>query len=221
MNFYVYEWYRESDNYIFYVGKGCKRRKGIKSNRNVLFEEFISENKCSNRIIFETDDENEAYLYEYNRINELKQRGQASCNIRVELGIGSKTTSISNEQINRMVNDNPMKDEKQRLRMSINNPMKDPEQRKRMSEFNPMKNPETVQKLKDKLSKIIIIGEMRFKGWKEASSYFGVTSNNIGHWLKNGKTPKKYGSLECKYDDQQPSQENVNNCILEGSETND
>lgn len=201
MKFYVYEWYRIEDNYIFYVGKGTGRRKGIISSRNYLFKDFIENNNCENRIIFESEDENEVVKYESFRIEELHNINQAHCNIyEHESGILSEEYRKSLSE--KMKNNNPMKNEKQRQRMRENNPMKDQKQRERLSKNNPMKDPEIRKKRSLAQSKIIIIGDMKFLGWKAAAEYFGLTPNNIGEWLKNGHTPKKYGNLICKYDNQ-------------------
>lgn len=191
MQFYVYEWYRKFDNFIFYVGKGTKYRKQCIAGRNKLFLEYIDKYECANRIIFETDDEESAYFYEEYRINRLKEIDQATCNLRTDYGVGGYSNYST---INKMLNDNSIQRQEQRIRMTIN---------------NPMKNYKTVEKVRNKLLKTIIIGNMIFRGRQEAAKYFKVSTATISNWIKVGKLPTKYGNLECRYDNQQPSQVNV------------
>lgn len=145
MKFYVYEWYRIEDDYVFYVGKGSGRRKNIIASRNKEFKLFLSNNNCSNRIICETESEEIALNFENFRIMELHDIGQAHCNL-TEI-IGGIMSKESREKIsNFMKEHNPMKVPKQKQRMREDNPMKDSKQRKRMSLENPMKDPEIAKK---------------------------------------------------------------------------
>ena len=188
MKFYVYEWFRKDNNEIIYVGKGYRNRYKVK-NKNKMFLWHLKNFECESRIIEYFDNEDEAFEAEAERIQYLKSINQACCNIRTSKGGGYQ--KIWNE--------------KQRKRMSENNPMKLEHQRKRMSENNPMKNKEISEKMAIKVSKAIFINNIRYKSLREAAKVFGVRDTTIRWWLIDGKTSKKHGSLECKYDNQQPS----------------
>lgn len=188
MKFYIYEWFRKDNKEVIYVGKGCGSRYKAKK-KNKMFLWYIDNFECDNRIIEYFDDEAEAFEAESERIQYLKSINQACCNIRVSKGGGYQ--SVWNK--------------KQRKRMSENNPMKSEQQRRRMSENNPMKNKEVAKKVAIKVSKPIFINNIRYKSLKEAAEVFGVRDTTVRWWLIDGKTSKKHGSLECKYDNQQPS----------------
>ena len=70
--------------------------------------------------------------------------------------------------------------------MSRNNPMKKLEQRQRMSENNPMKNPKTVEKVKQKNSKKVIINGQLYESVIEAARALNKAEPTIRDWCKKG-----------------------------------
>lgn len=188
MKFYVYEWFRQDTNEVIYIGKGYKNRYRTKK-KNKMFIWYIENFDCDVRIVEYFDNEEEAFEAEAERIQYFKSKGEAICNIKTSKGGGYQ--KIWNEN--------------KKLQMSINNPMKSEYQRKRMTINNPMKNKETAKKVAEFNSKPIIINNIKYNSLKEAGEHFGVRDTTIRWWLINGQTPKKYGYLKCKYDNQQPS----------------
>ena len=75
--YYVYEWYIEDTNEIFYVGKGTGNRVTSMKNRNSYFKNIRKKYKCNYRILKYFKNENDAYNYELKRGLELKEIGQA------------------------------------------------------------------------------------------------------------------------------------------------
>ena len=71
--YYVYEWFNKSNNYIFYVGKGCGNRCTEVRRRNKSFLKYIEENECSYRIIKENLLEDEAFALEEDMIMEYRK----------------------------------------------------------------------------------------------------------------------------------------------------
>lgn len=193
--YYVYEWYIEDTGEIIYVGKGKGNRYKVKSNRNYLLKNEFKLHKCNSRIIKYFDNEKEAYLYEYDRVNELKALGLCRCNI-YSGGTGGTAEHWTDELRKEFSIHNPMKSIEQRKRMSINNPMRDILQRERMSINNPMKNRQIAKIVAQKKSKPVIIGDTEYPSLLSAAESFGVTSTSILHWCKTGINP--YGA-ECRY----------------------
>lgn len=75
--YYVYEWYIEETNEIFYVGKGTGNRVTSMKNRNSYFKNIRKKYNCNYRILKYFQNENDAYNYELKRGLELKEIGQA------------------------------------------------------------------------------------------------------------------------------------------------
>lgn len=75
--YYVYEWFIEETNEIFYVGKGTGNRVTSMKNRNNYFKNIRKKYKCNYRILKYFQNENDAYNYELKRGIELKEIGQA------------------------------------------------------------------------------------------------------------------------------------------------
>lgn len=186
--FYVYEWYIIETGEIFYVGKGCKKRKGSLSKRNKLFKEVYKNNKCSNRIVKEFDNEEDAFKYEHKRITELKKIGLCKCNL--DYGGNGGCHFVWTQEM--------------REYYSKYNVMKSKNQRERMSRNNPMKNKEYAMKNGLKHRKPFYIGSKEFQTLEEASKFYDVTIQCIKYYLKQGHK----GNLKCYYkqDNQQPSQ---------------
>ena len=180
--FYVYEWFRISDNFIFYVGKGTKNRYLVK-NRNKKFNSFIAEYECDVRIIKNFDSEKEAFIFEEQKIMEYKKIGMCSCNMKYG-GNGGVSGIWTDDMRNRMSSSNPMKDTKQRERMSIN---------------NPMKNPEIANVVGKKHKRPIVINGVVHEGTVDASKILGVSTNTILNWCKRGYDTN---GNPCRYKDE-------------------
>ena len=180
--FYVYEWFDVKSGEIIYVGKGTKRRYKVRKH-NKLFNECIAKSECDSRIIAEFSTEEEAFLYEQERISNLKNIGEAKCNI-YEGGFGGSVGDWTEEK---------------RKYYSEHNVMKFKEQRKRMSINNPMKNTQVVSKVvKQKVRPVVIDGEF-YNSIKEAATALGVNIQTIAKWCKQGH------SLDwkpCRYADE-------------------
>ena len=170
--YYVYEWYREDTDEVFYVGKGYKNRYKVKKH-NRLFDEMISQYQCSSRIIRTFDNEADAFKYEAERIAELKAVDQCSCNIAPG-GYGGDTVSWDDEK---------------RQYYSEHNIMKQKSQRERMSVHNPMKNKEVAMRVGKTKHKPVIIGNKRFETVTEAKEYYHVAFETIKHWCDIGINP--------------------------------
>ena len=179
--YYVYEWYDIETSEIFYVGKGCGERYKCRK-RNRKFNEYIKTHECESRIIKYFDTEEEAFEYEYNKIEELKQIGQCTCNV-MKGGHGGTVECWSDEA---------------RQYYSEHNVMKREEQRERMSKFNPMKNKEIAMKTNAKKKKPVIIGDKEYESVKEILSVYNIDWDVLYTWCTKGINP--YGE-KCRYKD--------------------
>ena len=94
--FYVYEWFNVNSGEVIYVGKGTKRRYKVRKH-NKLFNELISKVPCDSRIIAEFPSEEEAFLYEQERIAFLKSKGECECNI-YKGGFGGSVADWSDDK---------------------------------------------------------------------------------------------------------------------------
>lgn len=179
--YYVYEWFIVETGEIIYVGKGCRNRYKVRKH-NRFFNDMINRFECQSRIVKEFQSEKEAFEYEFQRVFELKLKGQCVCNIN-NGGAGGTTNWWNSEKRKAYSERNVMKSEKQRKRMSENNPMKS----KRISE--------KVAKTKQRA---VIIDGIRYSSIKQAQQYFGVSFETIKTWCKKGQN--KEGKL-CRYED--------------------
>ena len=191
--FYVYEWFVIETGEIFYVGKGTGLRYKVKKH-NKFFNDFIKRYDCDSRIIREFDEEKFAFEYEYERVKELKAIGQCACNI-YEGGFGGDSNSWTEEK---------------RDKYSKNNVMKSSEQRERMRTCNPMKNSNTVDKVKNKLYRAVVIDGVEYKRALDAAERYGVTELTIRKWVKNGSTSS---GKECHYKDGMPIRNHIINNV--------
>lgn len=167
--FYVYEWFNTETNEIFYVGKGTKRRYKVRKH-NRLFNEFLKRFPCDSRIIARFETEEDAFKYEYIRIEELKSIGQCVCNI-YHGGMGGTTSWWTDEKREAYSKNNVMKSQTHRKRMSINNPMKQPS------------IAAIVAKTKQRA---VVINGRTFEGVKSASKALGVWDITVSRWCKRG-----------------------------------
>lgn len=179
--FYVYEWFINDTNEIIYVGKGTKNRYKVRKH-NRLFNEMIKRFDCSSRIIKTFENEEDAFRYEYDRVNELKEIGQCICNIH-KGGYGGSISWWTDELREKYSHDNVMKAESQR---------------KRMSEKNPMSNPLISERVNGQKRKSVIVGNVEYESIKSACEQLGVYPETIHCWCKKGVNPS--GEL-CRFKD--------------------
>ena len=184
--FYVYQWYNIDTNEIFYIGKGCGKRAGQRTQRNKLFKEYLATHNCKYKIIEYFDNEETAFQREHELILYYKKINQCKCNLDYG-GTGGVNFVWTDEM---------------RKNKSVNNPMKSQEQRKRMELNNPMKDKAVAQRVAKQNSKKVVIKNICFNSVKEASIYFNVFDTEICVWLKRGydrdKQPCKYYGEEYK-----------------------
>ena len=209
--FYVYEWYIVETGEIIYVGKGCRNRYKVRKH-NIFFNEMIRRFKCESRIVKRFEKEEDAFDYEYQHINELRQTGQCVCNI-YNGGFGGITTWWTDEL---------------KKQYSKHNVMKSESQRERMVRHNPMSDPEIAEKTNSQKRRKVTIGDVTYNSIREAKETLNISYSNIITWTKRGITPtgeictieeqKQYRNV---HDNQQPSRENTDNSITEGSTTNE
>lgn len=167
--FYVYEWFIIETGEIFYVGKGTNRRYKVRKH-NKMFNEFVKRFHSNSRIIAEFSTEQEAFEYEYKRIEELREQGQCVCNIK-NGGFGGTVSDWNDEK---------------RKRYSEHNVMKSEKQRSRMKENNPMKNPNVKAKVIPQKMRPVVINGNNYSGVKEASKILGVWDITVIRWCKRG-----------------------------------
>lgn len=79
-DYYVYEWYIEDTNHVFYVGKGRLRRINEIRNRNKYFLAIYNKYKCRARKIQTGLTNREACILEKETIKKRKLSGEAECN---------------------------------------------------------------------------------------------------------------------------------------------
>lgn len=213
--YYVYEWFIVETGEIIYVGKGTGKRYTVRKH-NRFFNDMIKRFNCESRIIKTFNDEQEAFQYEFDRINELKDIGQCVCNI-YQGGLGGTTNWWTDEL---------------RKKYSEHNVMKSRNQRERMSERNPMKDPKVSKRVAKKKSRAVIIGDAEYESVKEAHEKLGHATDTIREWCvkginskgeicryKDGKI-KTYKPRKGSHGNQQPSRGNVDESTSEGSTTN-
>lgn len=167
--FYVYEWFNLDTDEIFYVGKGTGRRYKVRKH-NKFFNDYIKRNNCSSRIIKTFEKEQDAFSYEYVRVNELKEAGQCACNI-YDGGFGG-TTEWWTESL--------------REKYSEKNVMKSKLQRERMSSNNPMKDKKTAMIVGAAHKRKVCVGDKVYGGLVEVADYYGVNPSAISFWIERG-----------------------------------
>lgn len=172
--YYVYEFYIIETGEIIYAGKGINRRYKVRSGRNKLLTEMLKRYNCESRIIKTFNSEKEAFQFEYDYINQLKQKGQCVCNIHSggAGGSGEYWTAELREEY------------------SKNNVMKSEKQRKRMREHNPMSNPKIAEKTNGQKRRPVIIGNKEYNSIKDAKKELNATYESIILWCKKGINSK-------------------------------
>lgn len=181
--FYVYEWYREDTQEVFYVGKGSKKRYLYKKH-NRLFQSFIRTYPCKSRIVKYFENEEDAFLFEEKHIAFLKTHNQAICNI-YRGGFGGSSSHW---------------DEEKRAKYSKNNIMKRKEQRQRMIENNPMKNKEVAIRVGLLHRRPIEINGVIYSSAGEAAEKLNINIHSIRDWCKKGGNRKGW---ICRYLDEE------------------
>ena len=96
--FYVYVWYIENTNEVFYIGKGCNDRYTClkTTERNHIFWEYYNNNSCKSVIVRFFKLEDDAYTFERFLISKYKEIGEARANIH-EGGKGGNTLKYASE----------------------------------------------------------------------------------------------------------------------------
>lgn len=180
--FYVYKWYNEDTNEIFYVGKGCKNRYKDKKHRNRLFLKYVEEHpNVKSEIVKTFDTEEDAFAFEHELIVSLKKQDMCTCNLD-NGGVGGCHFVWTQE----------MKEYK-----SEYNPMKDSKQKERMSKENPMKDPDVAKRVGEKHIKIIIYDGNEYT-CEQLSKKFHVTKSAVLNWIERGYGPD---IKDCYYKD--------------------
>ena len=72
--FYVYEWFVEDTNEVFYVGKGSGTRYKTLSSRNKFFLDMYYTHHCNVRIVKSNLTEQEAFDEEIKRIKHYREK---------------------------------------------------------------------------------------------------------------------------------------------------
>lgn len=176
--YYVYEWFVVETGEVIYVGKGCRNRYRVRKH-NRFFNEMLKRFECDSRIVREFESEQDAFAYEFERVNELRRIGQCVCNI-YNGGTGGTTGWWTDEM---------------RDKYSKNNAMKSADQRARMSQENPMKDKAIAEKVNSKKRVRVLIDGHTFKSIKEASIAYHVSTSTIGEWCNKGVTSS---GLKCE-----------------------
>lgn len=180
--FYVYEWFIKETNEVIYVGKGKGKRYKVRKH-NRLFDEMIKRFECESRIIKYFENEEDAFKYEYERIEYMKSVNQCVCNINK----GGSGGTIS------------WWDDETRKKYSEQNIMKTLSQRKRMSENNPMKNPQIMKEVARKKMRAVVINGETYESCKSAAEQIGVCDYTIITWCKRGYDTN---GNPCRYKDE-------------------
>ena len=110
--YYVYEFFIVETNEIIYVGKGKGKRYRVVSQRNSLLTYILKHYKCDSRIVKTFQNEKDAYMFEYEYINTLKEKGLCICNIYCG-GAGGSGEYWTDELREEYSINNVMKDENQ------------------------------------------------------------------------------------------------------------
>jgi len=182
--YYVYEFYIIDTGEVIYAGKGKGRRYKVTSQRNELLTEMLAKHHCESRIVKTFENEEDAFSFEFEYINELRARGQCICNI-YSGGAGGSGEYWTDDL---------------RKEYSEKNIMKSPEQRKRMSANNPMKNPEIAKKTNGQKRRAVIIGDKEYASVTEAHQALGVAIDSVILWCKKGINHK---GEKCRYKDEE------------------
>jgi hypothetical protein len=95
--FYVYLHRKQTDNSIFYVGKGTGKRAWKTSGRNSKWNRIVSKYGFTVDIVFDDLDEETAFACEKDAILELRSFGYDLCNM-TDGGEGATGRKLTNQQ---------------------------------------------------------------------------------------------------------------------------
>lgn len=182
--FYVYEWFNINTNEVFYVGKGCGKRAFETKKRNKIFLKYYETYPCDVRLVFQDLSEEEAFKQEKILTDFYKKKDQCQANL-ADAGYGGVSQVWTPELKQYWSENNPMKQEEQRLRMSI---------------YNPMKNPEVAKKVGQTKKRAVIINGVKYDGLVDAAKDLQVCTDTILTWVKQGHNSK---GEPCRYADEE------------------
>lgn len=99
--FYVYVHMKETDDSVFYVGKGCKYRYTTKQGRNQYWQRIVAKHGFTAEIVKNNLSFDEANAYEIVLIKQLKDQGCILCNLTAggEGCLGIKKTDAQKASI--------------------------------------------------------------------------------------------------------------------------
>jgi len=183
--YYVYEFYIVDTGEIIYAGKGTGYRYKVRSQRNKVLTEMLGRYNCDSRIVKEFDDEKDAFDFEFEYINKLKETGQCVCNI-YSGGAGGSGEWWTDEL---------------RDQYSRHNVMKSFAQRERMREHNPMKDPEVAEKTNGQKRRPVVIGGKEYSSVTQARDELGVAIDTVILWCRKGVNAD---GETCYYKDEGP-----------------
>lgn len=158
--FYVYKWFIQSTNEVFYIGKGCGNRYKDTTKRNQIFKQEYYQKypDCVSEIIAYFDSEDEAFQEEEKLIKYYRSINQAKANID-KGGAGGYKSEWTPEL---------------KAYMSKYNPMKDQEIAKKSAEHRKLR----AIKYQDKI----------YKSASELAPVLGVSLSRTCEWAKRGYT---------------------------------
>lgn len=116
--FYVYLHRRTTDNKVFYVGKGKKKRAWDKTNRSDYWKYTESKHGIIVEVVFENLTEDEAFQAEKDTILEMRYFGHPLCNF-TEGGEGTSGVKQSAETIAKRVKANTGKKRTDETKLKI------------------------------------------------------------------------------------------------------
>lgn len=156
--YYVYKWFIESTNEVFYIGKGSENRYKDISRRNQIFKQeyYNVFSDCKSEIIKYFDTEDEAFQYEKEMIAYYKSIGQAKANLD-NGGVGGYKSQWT------------------------------PELRAYMSKYNPMKDPEIVKKsIANRSKRAIRYKDKIYECASDLVPILGISLSKVCEYAKRG-----------------------------------
>ena len=94
--FYVYVHMRLTDDSVFYVGKGCKKRYKTKQGRSQYWHRIVAKHGFAAEIVKNNLSFEEANAYEIELIKQLRDQGCHLCNL-TDGGEGCRGRQLSEE----------------------------------------------------------------------------------------------------------------------------